>query len=163
MNVRDVIHHALAGSDMVVQMYLGDLSDADLLVRPVPGINHIAWQMGHLIVAEHQLMSDCYPGKMPPLPAGFKEKYTSETSKLDDAAAFDGKAQLLKLYQEQRAGTLKLAAEVTEADLDKPAPEKLRSHFPTVGDIFLLQGNHWLMHAGQWAVTRRKLGKPPLF
>jgi len=27
----------------------------------------------------------------------------------------------------------------------------------------MLHPQHWLMHAGQWAVVRRKLGKPPLF
>ena len=26
-----------------------------------------------------------------------------------------------------------------------------------------LHPNHWLMHAGQWAIVRRKLGRPPLF
>jgi hypothetical protein len=29
--------------------------------------------------------------------------------------------------------------------------------------VFSMQGSHWMMHAGQWAVLRRKLGRPPLF
>jgi hypothetical protein len=32
-----------------------------------------------------------------------------------------------------------------------------------VGDVFSMQGGHLLMHAGQWAVVRRKLGRKPLF
>jgi hypothetical protein len=32
-----------------------------------------------------------------------------------------------------------------------------------VAGIFLMQGTHWTMHAGQWAVIRRKLGRAPLF
>ena len=49
------------------------------------------------------------------------------------------------------------------ADFDKAAPESMKDYAPTVGDAFLILGSHWLMHAGQWAVLRRKLGKPPLF
>ena len=29
--------------------------------------------------------------------------------------------------------------------------------------MLALAGTHWLMHAGQWAVVRRQLGRPPLF
>jgi hypothetical protein len=163
MNANEAIRQNLAGSDMVVQMYLSDLTDAELLVRPVPGANHIAWQLGHLIAAEHGLMSACYPGKMPPLPEGFADKYTTETAAADDPKAFLSKAEYLKLYEQQRAGTLKLLAEAPDTDFDKPAPEKFRSFVPTYGAMFNLQGSHWVMHAGQWAVTRRKLGRKPLF
>ena len=34
---------------------------------------------------------------------------------------------------------------------------------PTLGALLLLQSNHTLMHAGQFTVVRRKLGKPVLF
>jgi len=34
---------------------------------------------------------------------------------------------------------------------------------PTLGALILLQSNHTLMHAGQFTVVRRKLGKPVLF
>ena len=34
---------------------------------------------------------------------------------------------------------------------------------PKLGNLFLLQANHALMHGGQFSVVRRKLGKPVLF
>ncbi len=34
---------------------------------------------------------------------------------------------------------------------------------PTVGHLLLMLSNHDLMHAGQFSVLRRKLGKPVLF
>ncbi len=163
MNSRDVLNVTLDGSDMVVSMYLSDLTDAELLVRPVEGINHIAWQLGHLINSEHQLMEMAYPGKMPPLPAGFAEKYTKETAAVDDPKSFHSKAEYLKLYAEQRAGTKAILAKVSDEELGRPAPEMFREFCPTICALFALQGSHWLMHAGQWAVTRRKLGRPPLF
>ena len=36
--------------------YVQDLADADLLLRPVPGINHIAWQLGHLITGSKKML-----------------------------------------------------------------------------------------------------------
>ena len=49
------------------------------------------------------------------------------------------------------------------ADLDKPTPGEMAKYAPTVGALFLLTSNHVMMHAGQFTVVRRKLGKPVLF
>jgi uncharacterized damage-inducible protein DinB len=150
-------------ADMVVQMYLSDLADSDLLVRPIPGTNHIAWQLGHLIHSEHGFISELVPGSMPALPAGFAERHSSANSKLDSASAFLTKAEYLKLYAEQRAATLVALSKQTDADLDKPSPEKFKEYTKNVGDCFSLQGSHYMMHAGQWAIIRRKLGRKPMF
>lgn len=163
MNTKDAIRRSIQSTDMIVNGYLGDLTDAELLVRPVPGANHIAWQLGHLIAAEHGLVSSVAPGSMPKLPDGWQEKYSKETAASDDPKAFHTKNEYLKLMREQRAGTLAVLEKISDADLDKPGPEQFRQFVPTVADIFLLQGNHVLMHAGQWAVVRRKLGRKPLF
>lgn len=163
MNAVQAIRQGLNQADMISKSYIGDLSDADLLVRPTPGSNHIAWQLGHLIRSEHEMIDEIAPGVMPSLPAGFAEKYTPESAKFDSAGAFHGRDVYLKAYEAQRAGTLKALDGLSESDLDKPSPERFRSYAPTWGDLLILQGVHWLMHAGQWAVVRRKLGMKPLF
>ena len=148
---------------MIAKAYLEDLADEELLIRPVEGANHIAWQLGHLIVSEHGMIEQVCPGTMPPLPDGFAEKYTKETSTLDDAGAFHTKAEYLKLMDEQRAGTLAALDNLSDDDLDKPAPEALAPIAANVGGVFSMQPTHWTMHSGQWAVLRRKLGRAPLF
>ena len=35
---------------------IDDLSDSDLMVRPAPGCNHIAWQLGHMISGTAQMI-----------------------------------------------------------------------------------------------------------
>jgi hypothetical protein len=163
MPTADLIKAVLAPSDMVVKMYLEDLSDADLLIRPCAGANHIAWQLGHTTASEHELIEMVCPGKMPPLPAGFAEKHTPETAKLDDPKAFLSKAEYLKQYSAQRAGTLAVLDQLSEEQLEAPTPEKIRMFAANVGAMFANQATHWMMHAGQWVIVRRKLGKPPLF
>lgn len=163
MQARDVLRHAIEAGNMLCQQYLADLNDSELLVRPVPGANHIAWQLGHLIASEHGLMESIRPGSMPPLPEGFAQRYTKETAAHDDPGSFHTKNELLSVLETQRAGTLRLLAEFPEEEFDHPAPEPIRSYCPTVADVFLLQGTHYIMHSGQWAIVRRKLGRPPLF
>jgi hypothetical protein len=162
MNAHGAIKNVLAGADMLTTRYLEDLTDAELMVRAVPGTNHVAWQLGHLIVAEHGMVDSACPGVMPALPAGFAEKHAKETATSDDAGAFLKKAQYLDAYRQQRAGTLKALEGLSEADLDRPGPEKYRGFLDTLGALFCMQATHWLMHAGQWAIVRRKLGRKPL-
>lgn len=163
MNVHEALRGAIAGADSITTAYLNDLNDADLMVRPVLGVNHIAWQLGHLIAAENDMVGQTCPGAMPALPAGFAEKYTNDTAASDDPKAFLRKDDYLRLYRQQREATLKALDSLTEADFDRPAPERFRHFVPTIGGIFNMQATHWLMHAGQWAVVRRKLGRKPLF
>ena len=85
MNLNDFLTSSLAGT-AVCDDCGPDLSDADLLTRPVPGANHANWQIGHLIVAETKMMGAC-GAAMPELPAGFAERYNKNTATIDDPTA----------------------------------------------------------------------------
>lgn len=158
MTGAEAIKAALQGTQQVLGMYLGDLSDADLLVRPVPGANHTAWQLGHLIFAEQYLLAKLPGVSYPPLPAGFAEKHSKETAGADDG--FLTKAQYLELFNQMRAATLAAVEKLSDADLDLPNTGPVAQFAPTFGRLLLLQSNHTLMHGGQITVVRRKLGKP---
>jgi hypothetical protein len=162
MNAKDTIREVVEFSYMVVHSYVDDLPDGALMVRVVPRANHIAWQLGHMIAGTQQMIA-ALGHSPPPLPKGFAEKYTKETSASDDPAQFAGKAECLALVDQMKAATLAVIDATPEASLDQPAPEEMREYAPTVGSALLILGSHWLMHAGQFVPIRRKLGKPPLF
>ena len=163
MNPHEALNNTMNMGETVGLGYLQDLTDAEMMKRACPGINHIKYQVGHLIASENQMLNECLPGSMPPLPSGFADKYQKENAANDDPGAFHSKEELLGHYRRQRAATLAALDKVAAADLDKPAPESMQSYAPTVGAVFEMQGSHWLMHCGQWAVVRRQLGRPPLF
>ncbi len=163
MNLQAALKYNCGMSDMVWKSYVQDLNDEDLMVRPVPGANHIKWQIGHLIVSEARFNSLASPKLAVALPSGFEERYSAKSCGSDDPADFDSKATLLALADEQRAVTMAIIDHLDEVDLDARTPEHMQAYCPTVGDALVLIGSHWLMHAGQWAITRRKLGRPPLF
>lgn len=163
MNSKDAIKSSMNMGNLISMAYLEDLTDEDMMQRPQAECNHIKWQVGHLIVSEHNIIEACLPGSMPSLPEGFAEQYSKETANNDDADRFHTKAELLEQYEAQRAGTLAALDTLSDDDLSKASPESISGYAPDWGTAFVMQGSHWLMHAGQWAVVRRQLGRPPLF
>lgn len=161
MNAVQVIQQSAATSDMVVKAYLGDLEDTDLLKRPHADCNHIAWQLGHLITSEVNLLTALNADAAPELPEGFAEKHSRSTTGSDDPADFYSKEEYLALFDKVRAATHAALDKVTEAELEAECPiEAFREMFPTVGSVYVLIANHPMMHAGQWVPVRRGAGKP---
>jgi DinB superfamily len=145
-------------------MYFKDMSDDDLLVRVTPDSNHLAWQLGHLILAERELLgphlgADTYAE----LPAGFDKQHSNETAKQDPPRGFLKKADYLDLFAKTRAATLAKLESMSDAELDKPIKGGLSHFAPTVGSMILFQADHTTMHSAQCTPVRRKLGKPVLF
>jgi hypothetical protein len=164
VNAKDVIQSALASTKNLLEMYLSDLSDADLLVRPVPGANTIAWQLGHLIASEQRLMRSQLPdAPYPELPAGFEQAHSKEAAASDSPKGFKGKQEYLDLFSKVRSATVAALGKLSDADLDRPTQGQMAPFAPRLGDYFILLSNHTLMHAGQFTAVRRKLGKPVLF
>lgn len=159
MTAKDAINETIKMAQYITNEYLSDLSDADLLVRPVPSANHIAWQLGHLISSNAEMLAGV-GGKAPELPAGFREAHGKETTGVDDAKKFGTKQQYLTLLTTLNDATTRSLDATPDAQLDKPAPEAMRSYAPTVGSVYNMIGSHVMMHVGQFATVRRKLGKP---
>ena len=160
----DAIRTSLRSTQHLVTWFLGDLADADLLVRPVDGANCIAWQLGHLIQSERRMITAELPGAgFPDLPAGFAERHTKDTAAVDPPKGFADKATYLGVFAQTRETTIAALATLADADLDRPNTGPMAAIAPTLGAVFLLAANHSLMHAGQFSVVRRKLGKPILF
>lgn len=163
MDIKQAITASLTQSDFVVNAYLADLNEQDLLARPVAKANHLAWQWGHLIASEQYLIDKAAPGKIASLPAGFAEKHKKDSAALDDPKAFLTKAQYVEVGQQVRAETLRIMQGLAISDFNQPIEKGVPPFVKSVGGLFLFVGSHWLMHAGQWAIIRRKLGKAPLF
>lgn len=157
MDAVEAIKGGLEMSEFVCMAYLGDLNDQELLVRPHPQCNHINWQIGHLIATEHQFINGVAGGTLPALPAGFAEKYDRSAAGSDDPQHFVNKDELMRVYREQRAATLAALAKCSAAELDEPTGIDFA---PTKAAMYRLQGEHWLMHCGQWVIVRRLCSKP---
>jgi DinB superfamily len=163
MNAKDVIKTTLKSTGDMLTMFLADLSDEDLLVRPAPSANHIAWQLGHLIAAE-AAMGGIIPGATyPELPAHLKSQMDGKSSKTPPPGGYLKKAEYVDWFNKIRSATIANVDRLSDADLDKATPGEFAKWAPTVGVLLVLTGSHTLMHAGQFSVVRRLLNKPVLF
>lgn len=163
MKASQVLETALNSTQFLTNQYLNDLSDADLLVRPAPSANHIAWQLGHVIASEINLVRGQLPNaEYPELSAGFAEQHGKETAGQEPAKGFLTKQQYVDLFNRVRDATKATVAKLSDADLDRPTSGNMAQFAPKLGDLLMLVANHTLMHGGQFTVVRRKLGKPIL-
>src|SRR5262249_13213136 len=157
MTAKDAIKSVFNSNFNVLSQYVSDLTDAELLVRPVPQANHVAWQLGHLISAEIGLLSWILGGKPLELPSGFVERHGKETAAVEPPKGFLTKAEYLSIFKKVREQTFAKLDQLPDADLDKPNTGRLAQFAPRIADLFLLVANHQMMHGGQFAVLRRKL------
>lgn len=162
MNAKDAIRSSANLSLMVLKSYVSDLDDSDLMRRPGPGCNHLAWQLGHLISSEVQLLGVAAPGKGASLPDGFADAHGKDQCDNDDPKNFQDKQTYLDLFDKVRESTMATLDNASESDLEKESPEDFRPFCPTIGDMYTLIAVHPMMHAGQFVVVRRALGKPIL-
>jgi uncharacterized damage-inducible protein DinB len=160
MQAKDAIRHTLQSSERMMLKYLEDLNDEDLLLRPVEGMNPIAWQVGHLVASERMMMEQIKPGASPPLDEGFLTLHARDATKPKPEEGWLKKDEYIKLFKTQRQATLSMLEQATDKELDAPSPERMQMMAPTFGAIFNMAGVHILMHLGQFVAVRRKLGKP---
>jgi hypothetical protein len=164
MNAKEAVKIALTSTQYLLNRYVSDLSDADILVRPVPNANHIAWQLGQLIWAEAEMMKAELPtAAFPELPAGFKKQHDKDTAAMEPPKGFRTKHEYMDLFGKVRGATIAALDQISDADLDKPTSGPMAKYAPKLADMLQMQANHVMMHAGQFTVVRRKLGKPVLF
>ena len=78
MNAIESLVRSQNGALEMMKMTLADFTEAEMLTRTCPGANHPLWQVGHLCVAETNIINGVKPGAMPELPAGFADKFANK-------------------------------------------------------------------------------------
>jgi hypothetical protein len=144
-----------------VQRLTADLSDADMVSQPVPGItmNHPAWVLSHCGI---------YPPVIAAILEGrsfedpIKHKFGRESRPSTNPADYPKKEALLAEFF---AGQDKLAEVLARTDLDvftRPIPlERWKARFPVIADVvFYLMLDHQAGHLGQISAWRRAGGRP---
>lgn len=162
MTGKDALKYWLTSTRDMLGMFLAELSDDDLQVRPVPTANNIAWQIGHLIASETVLGAELGI-KYPAIPPVIQVLGSGASSQTHPDGGKLTKAQYLELFNSIRGATIAGLDTMSDADLDKPNNGNMKNFAPTYATLFGLLGNHTMMHCGQFSVVRRMLQKPVLF
>ena len=143
------------------QRLVTDLTDADMLSQPVPGVtmNHAAWTLGHLSPYP-PVLAAILTGE--PFTDPLNSPYGRGSKPVSDPTAYPPKA---KLVAEYLAGHDLLASTLEAIDSEvmaQPIPlARWKDRFPRIGDAVLyLMLSHEGAHLGQLSAWRRAGGRP---
>lgn len=161
----DAVLERLRRARLYTCQFLTDLTPDEWFWSPSTYTTHIAWQVGHLAVAEYNLCLRRLRGRTPADEAMISDAYI-EAFKLGSSPV-TGAANNLPLDEIERvfhAVHEQVLAElplVDNAELDTPVEPPHRAFKTKLGAIEY-SPQHELVHAGQIAMLRRLMGKAPL-
>lgn len=155
----DLIRENLRRSRDLTLARIEEMKD-HALVFPTPnGGSHTLWVLGHLTFVEGLVIREFMLGEENPA-AGWSAAFDGEGTS-DDPSVYPDFDDVLAACRESRERTLTLLDSYVEDDLDRTGstvPAGFEQYFGTYRRCFQYVSDHWLMHRGNLADSRRAAG-----
>lgn len=147
------------------EMLLDDVALDRWYDQPAEGINHIAWQVGHIAMAQYGLALLRQRGRQQPdrelIPKSvlraFAKDSTPSSAPLDDLAA----AEIRSVFDRVHIQVLEELESYPLEKLAEPVEPPYAGQANRLGALWM-SVHHEVLHAGQIGMLRRLLGYPPL-
>ena len=137
----------------------------DWFHMPKEGVTHIAWQVGHLAMAEYRLLLERVRGVRDEdeqlLPKVFLEKFGKGSVPTKSPDDYPSSADIVGVFDRVHQQALKELPNLPDEVLDEP-PETPHQLLKTKYDSLIWMAHHEMLHAGQIGLLRRLLGEKPL-
>jgi hypothetical protein len=127
--------------------------------------SHVAWQVGHLAMAEYGLCLFRMRGRqevdLELMTSGFRKLFSKGTTPEADAGKYPAPAEIRATLDRVHAQVLKESTGWTEQQLAEPVDMPYAVHANKLGGL-LFCSHHEMLHAGQLGLLRRLLGNRPI-
>jgi len=144
---------------------IADIHDSDWFQMPGNSVTHVAWQVGHLAMAQYGLCLFRIRGRSPAdselMSSSFRKKFMKSTTPNPDPAENPAPAEIREVLDRVHQQTLRELAEYNDNQLQDTIDEPY-AVFNTKLGALLFCSAHEMMHAGQVGLLRRLLGKNPV-
>ena len=145
---------------------MSHVDDTDWFRQPSEGVTHVAWQAGHLAVAQYGLALKRVRGEKPEdeqlVPADFREQFGKGSVPDSDPAACPSPEDIRAVLDWVHEQVLVEIGALPEESLGQPAGDPPSPMFKTKLDAVHFCAQHEFMHGGQIALLRRLFGAEPL-
>jgi hypothetical protein len=161
-----ILTDALAFSRTYTLSLLDTIPQADWFMMPAGCPSHIAWQVGHLALAEARLVYDRVCGGHSQdglLPPEFHTLFGRTSVPDPDAAKHPSAAEIRTVFDRVHEATLQALRDVSDAQLDEVAIGPAHRLCRTKVEFLRWAGHHEMTHAGQIGLIRRMLGQSPVW
>ena len=166
MDLNEFAVGALENAKWLATSAIEGLTGAEMMFQPKPGLNHATWLLGHIAESANGLILSFCKGENL-LPKGWHGTFGIGSKPTADASAYPSKDEILAHIETVHAAAVKYVKSLSPEDLDKrppgidQLPERAQALFSTVGKCIFGHVTHASGHAGQIAMLRRLMGKPP--
>ncbi len=144
---------------------LKDIDQAEWFAQPGGTTTHLAWQVGHLAMAEYGLCLFRQRGRQPVdmelMSSKFRKTFSRGTTPNPDPARNPNPADILQVFQRVHDQVLEELPGFTDEQLDEPIDPPYAVCATRMGALYFCS-HHEMIHAGQIGLLRRLLGKSPV-
>lgn len=147
------------------QSLICDLEPSDWFRQPAEGVSHLAWQVGHLAMAQYGLCLFRMRGRADVDPelmsSAFRKKFSKGTTPDPDPTMNPSPDEICGVFDRVYSQTMQELPTYSDRVLDEPV-EMPYAAFATKYGGLLFCSHHEMLHAGQIGLLRRLLGKAPV-
>jgi hypothetical protein len=144
---------------------LADVEEDDWFRMPPGSPTHLAWQVGHLAMAEYGLALFRQRGRQPEdlelMSSSFRKLFSRGSTPATSAEAYPSPAEIRATFDRVHARALAEIPTFSAEQLAEPS-DMPYAGYPTKLGALLFCPLHEMLHAGQIGLLRRLLGKPPV-
>lgn len=144
---------------------LDGIESADWFRQPVEGVSHLAWQVGHLAMAQYGLCLFRIRGRadidMDLMSSSFRKKFSKGTTPDPDPEKNPPPAEIRGVFDRVFEQTMKELPLVSNEVLQEPVDMPFAVTATKLGGL-LFCSHHEMLHAGQIGLLRRLIGKSPV-
>lgn len=159
------IQELLAARDYTNAL-LREIDEQDWFRRPFEGVTHIAWQVGHLAVAQYSLalrrIRDRLPGDEQLMPKAFVRCFAKDSRPSANPSQYPSCETIRAVFDAVHREVLPTLEKLGDAELDEPSTPPHRLFNTKLGAV-LWCSRHEMLHAGQIGLLRRLFGHPPIW
>jgi len=144
---------------------LEELSDEDWFRKPAEVTTHVAWQVGHLAMAEYGLCLFRIRGRrsedLDLMSGKFRKQFSRGSTPKSDPSIYPSPADIRSVFDRVHEQAMTELADCSEQNLDETIDEPYAVYNTKLGALYFC-AHHEMLHAGQIGLLRRLLGKPPI-
>lgn len=165
MSLAELALAQIVSARQYLQTLLADLPDDEWFVMPTGTATHVAWQVGHLAMAEYGLCLFRQRGRtsadLELMPGTFRKQFQRGSQPQPDPQQNPTPAEIRQALDTVHSQVLAEVPTFTDEQLSQPADMPYAAQ-PTRYGALLFCAHHEMLHAGQIGLLRRLLGHPPV-
>ncbi|WP_425614490.1 DinB family protein [Anatilimnocola sp. NA78] len=142
-----------------------DFAEDEWFQMPAGASTHLAWQIGHLAMAQYGLVLFRQRGRQPEdlqlMTSSFRKQFSRGTTPDPDPAKNPPAVEIRATFDRVYHQAMIELPNIDPATLDEPIDMPYAAYATKYGSL-LFCSHHEMLHVGQIGVLRRLLGKSPI-